>query len=191
MLTYLYQKVNLFVEPPKVFFVCVDEHAPSRTKRVRSCKSPWITPYLKKRMHERDILKFKASWSKDAKDWRIFKTLQNKVNNEIKQSKESYYKNALNTNKGNSRETWRIINELRSKRHKCTSVKEIILNGTSIINSDELSDVFNDHFSNMGPRLASKIPNNVSSPSYLHYLSHTKRQFVLDTTTDPKVYALL
>ena len=68
----------------KLFFVCVNKHAPLRTKCVCSCKSPWTTPYLKKRMHERDILKFKASRSKDAKDWCIFKTLRNKVNNEIK-----------------------------------------------------------------------------------------------------------
>ena len=37
----------------KLFFSCVDKHAPLRTKRVRSCKSPWISPHLKKCMHER------------------------------------------------------------------------------------------------------------------------------------------
>jgi hypothetical protein len=77
-------------------------------------------------MHERDLLKMKANRSNYSNDWRIFKTLRNQVNYEIKQAKESYYKDALNTNKGNSRETWRIINELRSKTPKCSSIKEII-----------------------------------------------------------------
>ena len=49
----------------KLFFSCVDRHAPLRTKRVRSCKSPWITLLLKKHMHKRDLLKIKASRSKD------------------------------------------------------------------------------------------------------------------------------
>ena len=40
-----------------LFLECVDKHAPLRTKRVRSRKSPWITPRLKKRLHERDVLK--------------------------------------------------------------------------------------------------------------------------------------
>ena len=108
-------------------------HAPLRTKRVRSCKSPWITPLLKKRMHERDLLKMKASRSKDSNDWRMFKALRNQVNFEIKQAKVSFYRDALDSNKGNSRETWRIINELRSKRSKCSSIKEIVHNGTSIL----------------------------------------------------------
>ena len=90
----------------KLFFSCVDRHAPLRTKRVRSCKSPWITPLLKKRMHERDLLKMKASRSKDSNDWRMFKALRNQVNFEIKQAKVSFYRDALDSNKGNSRETW-------------------------------------------------------------------------------------
>ena len=108
----------------------------------------------------------KANRSNDSNDWRIFKTLRNQVNYEIKQAKESYYKDAQNTNKGNSRETWRFINELRSKRPKCSSIKEIIHNGTSITNSDELSNAFNDHFSSIGPRLANEIPDTVGSPSH-------------------------
>ena len=59
----------------KLFFSCVDKHAPLRTKHVRSCKSPWITLHLKKCMHERDLLKMKASRSKDSNDWRMFKAL--------------------------------------------------------------------------------------------------------------------
>ena len=98
--------------------VLIGMHAPLRTKRVRSCKSPWITPLLKKRMHERDLLKMKASRSKDCNDWRMFKALRNQVNFEIKQAKVSFYRDALDSNKGNSRETWRIINEL----HNGTSI---------------------------------------------------------------------
>ena len=43
----------------------VEVHAPCRTRRVRISKSPWITPELKKHMHERDILKIKAIRSED------------------------------------------------------------------------------------------------------------------------------
>ena len=50
----------------KLFLLCVDKHAPLRNKLVRSCKSPWITPQLKKRLHARNILKLKATRSGDA-----------------------------------------------------------------------------------------------------------------------------
>jgi hypothetical protein len=89
-------------------------------------------------MHERDLLKMKANIDLIILMTGVsLKLLRNQVNYEIKQAKESYYKDALNTNKGNSRETWRIINELRSKRPKCSSIKEIIHNGTSIINQTQ------------------------------------------------------
>ena len=77
-----------------IFSNVIDRHAPLRTKRVRSSKSPWITSHLKLRMHERDILKIKASRSNDPSDWTIFKKCRNSVNNvnnEIKQAKEIYY----------------------------------------------------------------------------------------------------
>ena len=72
----------------KMFLLCVDKHASLRNKRVRPCKSPWITPQLKKRLHARDILKLKASRSGDADDWRNFNNFRNTVNSEIKRAKE-------------------------------------------------------------------------------------------------------
>ena len=89
----------------KLFLLCVDKHAPLRNKRVRLCKSPWITSQLKKRLHARDILKLKATRSGDVDDWRNFKKLRNTVNNEIKHAKEFHYKHALNEHQGDPRNT--------------------------------------------------------------------------------------
>ena len=60
---------NLFLE-------CVEKHAPLRTKRVRARNSPWITPQLEKRLHERDILKLKAIRSGNADIWRKFQKIE-------------------------------------------------------------------------------------------------------------------
>ena len=43
-------------------------------------------------MHDRDILKFKATRSKDANDWLQFKKCRNLVNNELKKQKSSIIK---------------------------------------------------------------------------------------------------
>ena len=89
-----------------LFFQCVDKHAPLRSKRVRAIKSPWITPHLKKkRMHARNILNLKAVRSKNADDWLKYKKCRNAVNNEMKQAKEQYYKNALQDNERDTRKT--------------------------------------------------------------------------------------
>ena len=100
-------------------------------------------------MHEGDILKLKASRSNDANDWLAFKLCRNSVNTEIKQLKESYYKNALHENKGDSRQTWRIINELMSRKPTNNCIKNIKNNGRLIGDSLELADSFNSHFSSI------------------------------------------
>ena len=82
------------------FLSIVNKHAPLRTMRVRTRSSPWITSELKKRMHDRDILKIKASKSNDSNDWSLFKKQRNKVNSEIRLAKQAYYQNSFNKHTG-------------------------------------------------------------------------------------------
>ena len=141
-------------------------------------------------MHDRDILKLKASRSNDSNAWLAFKRCRNSVNTEIKQTKESYYKNALHANEGDSRQTWRIINELTSRKTTNCSVKEIKNNGKAIRDSLELADSFNSHFSSVGPKLASEI-NSDNGPSHLKYITRTDSRFELRETNYSKVFSLL
>ena len=175
----------------QLFLECVNKHAPLHEKCTRAIKSPWITPHLKKRMHDRDILKLKASRSNDANDWLAFKQCRNSVNTEIKQTKELYYKNVLYANEGDSRQTWRIINELTSRK-TTNCVKEIKDNGKAICDSQELADTFNSHFSSIGPKLASEISSdNNYCPSHLKYITRTDSRFELRETNCSKVFSLL
>ena len=63
------------------------------------------------------------------------------------------------------RNTWRIRNELTSRKSNSSFVNEIKLNNGSFIHDPyELSDAFNDHFSDIGPRLANEIHVNENGP---------------------------
>ena len=98
-------------------------------------KAPWINSQLKKGMHDRDAAKRKAITSNDPRDWDKYKKLRNKINNNIKTSKASYYSNAFIQSKSNPRKTWQIFNELTSRRVNNTKVKELKLNDVVISNS--------------------------------------------------------
>ena len=67
----------------QLFIECTNKHAPLREKRTCAIKLPWITPHVKKRMHDRDILKLTASRSNDSNDWLAFKRCRNSVNTEF------------------------------------------------------------------------------------------------------------
>ena len=174
-----------------LFFQCVDKHAPLRSKRVRAMKSPSITPHLKKRMHAHNILKLKAVRSKNVNDWLKFKKCRNAVNNEIKQAKEQYYKNALKGNERDPRKAWQIINELTSRKSHSSSVKEIKLDNNSIRDPCELSSVFNNYFSSIGPTLIKDIHHPTNGPSHIDYIVETEHRFDLKTTNPSKAFTLL
>ena len=171
----------------------VEMHAPSRTKRVRSSRSPWITPELKRHMHERDILKIKAIQSKDIHDWAAFKKARNSVNNEIKLAKKAHYVSAFHENESNVKKTWGIINELTSRKQNDSHVKEIEINGASISDPPGLSETFNTHFASIGPKLMEEIPLDENNCSYLEYLNcHiSSNSFELKPTTSSIVCSLL
>ena len=176
-----------------IFNSVVERHAPLNTKRVRAKKSPWITHELKKRMHERNILKIQATRSNDPNDWAIFKRIRNSVNNEIKHAKKLHYTNTRHENRNNSKKTWNIINDITSRKQRNCQIKEIKQNGISITQSGELSEAFNDHFATIGSKLADKIPCNNNTWSYLDYLTPRDNDvnFHMETVSSTKVFSLL
>ena len=177
------------------FLNVVDTHAPLRTKRVRSKRSPWITSELKKRMPKRDIMKLKAIRSKNPQDCDEFKRLRNKVNSDIRIAKESYYKQSFTENKNDSRRTWQTITELTSRKSSNPFIKELIVNGVSINKSTDLANAFNqfnDHFSTVGSKLANEIPSAANGDkSCLEYLNITDQRFCFTPTNCSQVLSLL
>ena len=106
------------------------------------------------------------------------KSVATQLITKLKKAKELYYKRALDENEGNSRQTWRIVNELTSRKTNNCCIKEIYSNGNSIYSPPELADAFNDHFSSIGPELASEIYSN-NGPSHLRFLEGTDKRFEL------------
>ena len=161
------------------FLSIVNIHAPSRTKRIRSHKAPWINSELQKGMRDRDAAKRKTAKSNDPCDWAKYKKLRNLINNRIKTAKASYYSKAFIQFEGNSRKTWQTINELTSRRKNNVTVKELKVNDVVINNSIELSDTFIDDFSTIGPRLANDIPpiGQNDDLSYTTFLTFNNSSF--------------
>ena len=78
-------------------------------------KTPWITNELRQRIRNRDFLKKKANLSNDPQFWQQYKHTRNRINNEIKGVKRTYFANNLALHKGDMKKTWKLIKELSSK----------------------------------------------------------------------------
>lgn len=85
---------------------------------------------------------------------------RNHLTNIIRLTKRNYYLQRFSDFRLNTRKIWETINELtKNKRKATTSVRSIIHNNIIKSTSHEISDAFNDHFSNIAPELVSKLPH--------------------------------
>ena len=85
--------------------------------------------------------------------------IRNSTNSKVKFAKKVYFDNAFKENRGDLRNT-SLANRKRNYIQKieeflCERIK--LNNGNPIHDPLELSDSFNDHFCNIGPRLANEI----------------------------------
>ena len=100
----------------------------SELKRVKNERSPWITNELLREIHKRDFLKQKAASTNDNSciyKWKQFKDARNKASNSVKKAKRKHFSENLESNKSDSRKTWRLINELQSRQSKSNKVSQV------------------------------------------------------------------
>ena len=97
----------------------------SELKRVKNERSPWITNELLREIHKRDFLKQKAASTNDPLIWKQFKDARNKASNSVKKAKRKHFSENLESNKSDSRKTWRLINELQSRQSKSNKVSQV------------------------------------------------------------------
>ena len=144
-----------------------DKHALLKKKRIGERKSPWITPYVVQKIRLRDFVKRQFNVTRDNEIWLQFKKARNECNNAIKQAKHNYFITNIAAARKDLSKTWKLINELSSRKvSEVSGVKKINLDCNDITNSADISDAFNSYFTSIGESLANKIPNSNVDPVY-------------------------
>ena len=101
--------------------------------------------------------------------------MRNRVNYEIKASKNRYFSHNLEINKGNSKKTWKLLNSLMNKPTTATSVNEIKKDSDIIIDRKCIAVTFNNLFVEVGPELARDIPQ--THIDYTNFLTQSSCNF--------------
>ena len=187
----LYSDPNdMWREWKEMFLGCVDKHAPLKLKRIRKKRSPWITRELLCKIRKRDFLKKKAISSNNSATWDQFKRARNQANNAIKLAKKRYVSDNLKANKGNSRKTWKVINELTSRNSgKSANILEIKADNRIVSSPMDIAEAINEHFSNVAQVLAQDIPVVDVNPE--SYLEPTDSLFSLQIPSVNNVFSFL
>ncbi len=158
------------------FSAILDIHAPIKKKRLRCNKSPWINVSLIDKLRERDSLK--NVFDKNSNDviWAKYKKNRNEVNQLIKKTKRDFFLARINFVKSDPKKTWRLINELSSRKvHKFANVKSIKQDDAEITHSYDIANAFNTYFTTIGDSVASELPNSDIDP--ISYINPTNSSF--------------
>lgn len=147
-------QVNIFTS---IFNNCLNKCAPLVTREVRRPFAPWMNEHLRALMHERDAAQINLKNDRSNVNLQsTYKELKKEVKKSIKKSKSEYYSNKLESNRGNSAATWKILNQVISK-DICKAPLEIDKDEETLRKKVES---FNKFFANVGKITFEKTHQN-------------------------------
>lgn len=119
---------------------------------------------------------------------KLYKSFRNRVVNELKESRLSYYQKFFDVNGKSMKKVWTgiklIISQEDQKHWNVFRIKDST--GNLITDDTQMSNVFNEHFVNVADKIAKTIPRTSSSP--LRYLrDNSKNSLYLEPVTNFKV----
>ena len=107
--------------------------------------------------------------------------------------KKNYNTKLLELNKGNLKETWKLLNSIINKKKKTMLLgNEFEKNGEPITGNENIANGFNNYFVNVGPSLADNIP--ATDTHFLQYLSdstNVKNSLFLNPVTEDEIVRLV
>ena len=157
----------------------LDVHAPLRKVNKYKLKfktKPWITPALQKSISIKNNLLKKFITAKDPqvkeRYHKEYKDYRNMLSTIFKQSKTNYYNHYFEANWNSIKNTWKGIKSILNIKNTSADIpKTLTVDGTTISNPMEISNIFNNYFSS----IASKIKLNISF-SHKHFSDFLKNR---------------
>lgn len=135
----------------------------SKQNRKKRFIKPWITEEVIVSIECRDKMKRRVLRNQgNITLLNEYKKYRNKVNNLIRQTKNTYYKAQINNNKNDIKKIWQVINEATNSV-RCKSSNNIVIkdsNDKIIQNNKDKANEFNRYFCSVGQQIASRIKSS-------------------------------
>ena len=182
-----FDQIKNFVRDPnemweiwKRFFLdCLNKHAPITQLKVKGNHMPYVTSKLRSLIRTRDYLKTKTVKTGSSFIRQAFIQLRGRVYSLLLKSRNDYYTNRINGNKGNMKNTWKILKHAIGIENKDSTVEILNSEGQQNSNTCEIVEAFNEHFVNkVGKRLVNEISQSACSPTANIDKANTRFEFM-------------
>ena len=161
-----------------------------KTKRKYRNRLPWLTTGLKESIKRKNklyriSLKHPTSYNNT-----VYREYRNRLKTLLKIEEKNYYQSLIVANKHNLKKTWGIIKQVINKS-KCSKISsEFYRNGSILNDKISIANAFNDYFVNIGPTLASQIPD--LGINYRKFMpEQNKMSFFLSPTEESEVKKII
>ena len=156
-------------------------------KSVKRCsdQQPWLTKGLSISIKRKNKLYLKYMKNPNVENKNKYAIYRNKLTQLIRKSKTNHYSQLIKDSKGDSKKSWKVINDVLNRSHKQPVLPDP---GHSL---SDLADDFNNYFVSIGENLSRKI-NQPQGTSFKQYLSGTyPDSFFLMPTNGAEVFNII
>ena len=163
---------NNFMDKLKTLY---DTNLPILKSKIRKRKpvhKPWITKGFLVSLKAKNKLYKQFLKNPSITNEEKYKKYRNKFNNLKRIAKKRYYELQVDEAKNNMKQTWNIINELIGKKSKQNAKlpSQFMDNTDTITIPNEITNRFNNYFTNVGPTLSRQIKK--TPKKFTEYLSN-------------------
>ena len=128
-------------------------------------RKPWLSDSLKKSIKKKNKWYFKIRKSTDIDERTKYNQYRNSLNGILVREEREHYEKLFKDNQNNLRHSWKILKNVINKRKSTSSTSRFIVNNNLTTDKKLIAEGFNSFFTNIGPDLAKKIPNDPAFPS--------------------------
>ena len=150
---------------------------------------PWMTNGLKHACKKKNLLYKYFLKSRSKQSEYKYKTYKNKLTSILRKCEKNYNTRLLELNKGNLKETWKLLNSIINKKKKTMLLgNEFEKNGEPITGNENIANGFNNYFVNVGPSLADNIPaTDTHFSQYLSDSTNVTNSLFLNPVTEDEI----
>ena len=152
---------------------------------------PWVTTDILKEKRVLDIKRKKFLKKGSAHNEKIYRDLKKAYNMNLKNAKNKYYGDKLSKNAKNSKELWKIINEVLNRKNKAEKINKINSDGVELNDEKVIADTFSKYFKHAAADKIKKIKHENNFEDFLNKNDKRQNKFKLKEMKKEDIWFLL
>ena len=154
--------------------------APIKSFQVRTNYAPWLSQATKDLMSERDRLQQRAAQSGCSEDWKLYKTLRNKITSRLVAEERNWQRSRISECGKNPSKVWKNVKDIINWKTS-GAPNQLFHNGTLHTKPAEVAECQNQFFLNKVQLIRDAMPDPISDP--LSKLNQLMIETVLSLST--------